>query len=505
MTVSPVSAAGGTPSRADSGFAFSERADTETFLQLLVAQIKNQDPLSPQDPTAFISQLAEFSSLEQLISINDRMEIIAAEATDRRGLLEFPTGVTLQMPSAFFTGLSGLRAHSRAVEVVANNLANLNTISFKGSRSDFRDLFYQNIGQSRSGVASQVGIGTSPITVSRRFEQGTIQNSGGLLDAAIQGEGFFIVKDGDLVQYTRAGNFQLNADQELVTINGESVQGWVRRNGQVNVLTEPQGITLQGNDRIEPTATTTISISANLESDSTDAFSRPIQIFDSLGSPHVLTLTFTPTTPTGANANAFTVTATLPASDLVDTSVAPPVPAVADGNIILNTAQPLVLEFGPDGALDTTGLSGTPLAVTLDMASNNLGYANGADATVTIDWVLEDEFGQTKLTSVAAPSAVTDIFQNGSASAELTSISIADSGKINGIYSDGGRCCSPNWCWRGSPTRRRCRRPATTTTWPARRPACRSKDRPTPPGWARSSAYRSRLRTSILLRSSPTC
>ncbi len=341
------------------------------------------------------------------------------------------------MPSAFFTGLSGLRAHSRAVEVVANNLANLNTISFKGSRSDFRDLFYQNIGQSRSGVASQVGIGTSPITVSKRFEQGTIQNSGGLLDAAIQGEGFFIVKDGDLVQYTRAGNFQLNADQELVTINGESVQGSVRRNGQVNVLSEPQGITLQGNDRIEPTNTTTVSISANLQSDSQEAFSRPIQIFDSLGSPHVLTLTFTPTTPTGANANAFTVTATLPASDLLDTSVAPPVPAVADGNIVLNTLQPLVLEFGSDGALDTTGLTGTPLSITLDMASNDLGYSNGADATVPIDWEVADSFGQTKLTSVASPSAVTDIFQNGSASAELTSISIADSGKINGIYSDG--------------------------------------------------------------------
>ncbi len=57
---------------------FSDAADTETFLQLLVAQIKNQDPLSPQDPTAFISQLAEFSSLEQLISINDNMELITA-------------------------------------------------------------------------------------------------------------------------------------------------------------------------------------------------------------------------------------------------------------------------------------------------------------------------------------------------------------------------------------------------------------------------------------------
>ena len=92
------------------------------------------------------------------------------------------------MPSAFFTGLSGLRAHARSIEVIANNLANLNTIAFKGSRADFRDLFYQQIGQSRSGVASQVGIGVAPITVSRRNEQGTIQNTGGLLDAAVQGD-----------------------------------------------------------------------------------------------------------------------------------------------------------------------------------------------------------------------------------------------------------------------------------------------------------------------------
>ena len=73
------------------------------------------------------------------------------------------------MPSAFFTGLSGLRSHQTAVQVVANNVANLNTVAFKGSRADFRDLFYQNIGLSRSGVASQAGLGVSPITVSRRF------------------------------------------------------------------------------------------------------------------------------------------------------------------------------------------------------------------------------------------------------------------------------------------------------------------------------------------------
>ena len=204
------------------------------------------------------------------------------------------------MPSSFFTGLSGLRAHGRAVEVVANNLANLNTVAFKGSRADFRDLFYQNIGQTRSGIVSQVGIGTAPITVSKRFEQGTIQNTGGLLDAAIQGEGFFIVRDNALVLYSRAGNFQLNADQELVSTNGELVQGWIRdrATGTVDTFQPVGGITLQGNDRIEPAATSNIAIRANLQSGSVLPFSRPVQIFDSLGGPHIMTLTFSPTAPT---------------------------------------------------------------------------------------------------------------------------------------------------------------------------------------------------------------
>jgi len=339
------------------------------------------------------------------------------------------------MPSAFFTGLSGLRAHARAVEVVANNLANLNTISFKGSRSDFRDLFYQQIGQSRSGVASQVGIGTAPITVSRRFEQGTIQNTGGLLDAAIQGEGFFVVADDGLTQYTRAGNFQLNQDQELVTINGESIQGWTRdrTTGFVDTFRPVSGITLQGNDRIEPAATANLSIAANLQTGSVLPFSRPVQIFDSLGSPHILTMTFTPAVPTGTNSAAFTLSTTMPASELIDlnTNLAP----LTDPNLL--AAQPVVIEFDQNGALVVPAV---PYAVSIDMsavaAPNGIGFANGA-SQLNISWNFLDSLNQPRITSVAAASAVTDLFQDGSASAELTSISVSDGGEINGIYSDG--------------------------------------------------------------------
>lgn len=341
------------------------------------------------------------------------------------------------MPSAFFTGLSGLSAHAQAVQVVANNLANLNTIAFKGSRSDFKDLFYQNIGQSRSGVVSQVGIGTAPISVFRRFEQGTIQNTGGSLDAAIQGEGFFIVEDGELRQYTRAGNFQLNSSRELVTINAENVIGWVRdpSTSQIRTGEQPSAINLQGQERIEPSATGVLEINANLQTGSTVSFSRPVEIFDSLGESHVLTLTFTPVAPgalAGPNSSAgFIVEATLPAAEVIDTTTG--LNPSADPNLLVGA--PIQIEFDQTGQLDTAI---SPSSLTLDMAALTpvLRYANNAQP-MNITWNLLDQFGQSRLTSVASASAVTDIFQDGTPSATLVSIQMADGGSINGIYSDG--------------------------------------------------------------------
>jgi len=319
--------------------------------------------------------------------------------------------------------------------VVANNLANLNTIAFKGSRSDFRDLFYQSVGQSRSGVVSQIGIGTAPISVFRRFEQGTVQNTGGLLDAAIQGEGFFIVRDGDLTQYSRAGNFQLNADRELVTINAEGVMGWTRdpSTGQIRTGTE-EPINLQGQDRIEPTATSTLEVNANLQTGATATFSRPVEIFDSLGGSHVMTLTFTPLAPgalTPGSSAGYEISVTLPADEVIDTvsGLAP----LTDPNLVVG--QPLVVEFDANGQLDTA-LS--PTVIDIEMATQvpALRYANNAQ-DLDIEWNLLDIAGLPRVTSVAAASAITDLFQDGTPSAELVSISMADGGVMNGLYSDG--------------------------------------------------------------------
>src|SRR4051812_15386111 len=129
------------------------------------------------------------------------------------------------MFTSFSTALSALNATSTAIDVVGNNLANLNTPGFKTSQVLFRDLVTQSLG---AGLGeTQVGFGTGqPLTV-REFSQGAIQTSSGTLDAAIQGDGFFVVKDPNgNTMYTRAGNFQADNAGNLLTDTGSRVQGW---------------------------------------------------------------------------------------------------------------------------------------------------------------------------------------------------------------------------------------------------------------------------------------
>ena len=346
------------------------------------------------------------------------------------------------MPSAFLTALSGLRSHAKAIEVISNNLANLNTFAFKGSRAEFRDLFYQTIGLSRSGVASQAGLGVAPITVSRRFEQGTVQNTGGLLDAAVQGEGFFIVKDADLTQYTRAGNFQLNLARELIGLGGEIVQGWSRNptTGVLNTSLPIGNISLAGNDTLEPKPTAEISITANLSKNLTTDFTVPLQVFDSLGESHILTLTFSPVIPPNPGAaGSFALSATIPAEDVL--TGAPPLPPAVDPNILLdnlNVIGTYPVDFNGQGTL-INPFDPAPFNLTLDTSAASLSFNNGADPLL-INWSLLDSILQPTLTNFATDSSVSDLQQDGSPPAQLTSIAIADGGVINGLYSDGRTC-----------------------------------------------------------------
>src|SRR5262245_15418959 len=118
------------------------------------------------------------------------------------------------MITSFSTALSALSAHSTAIDVVGNNLANLNTPGFKANTISFHDLVTQSLG---AGLGeTQVGFGVGAPTTLRQFSQGAIQSTAGPMDAAIQGDGFFIVEGPTQnTLYTRGGNFQVDTDGVL--------------------------------------------------------------------------------------------------------------------------------------------------------------------------------------------------------------------------------------------------------------------------------------------------
>lgn len=133
------------------------------------------------------------------------------------------------MIRSLFTAATGMQAQQTNVDVIAHNVANVNTVGFKRSRADFQDLLYQNISMpgapSGEGVQSptgiQVGLGVKTVAVQKLFTQGDFINTGNNLDLVIEGDGFFQVTmpDGNTA-YTRAGAFKMDKDGRVVTSDG---------------------------------------------------------------------------------------------------------------------------------------------------------------------------------------------------------------------------------------------------------------------------------------------
>ena len=169
------------------------------------------------------------------------------------------------MFTSFSTALSGLNAMTDAIDVVGNNLANLNTTGYKNDAVSFQEVISQALGGSAS---TQVGLGVARPTTTTQFSQGSIQTTAGQYDAAIQGEGFFVVKGGDGQQlFTRAGNFQVDQNGYLVTAGGERVQGWVADgNGVVSTNGALSDIQVPTGSILQPKPTSTFSLNANLDS-----------------------------------------------------------------------------------------------------------------------------------------------------------------------------------------------------------------------------------------------
>jgi flagellar hook protein FlgE len=174
--------------------------------------------------------------------------------------------------TSLYTGISGMDASGTALSVIGDNIANMNTLSFKASRVSFGDVLSQTLTSGTSN--SQIGRGVLLSNVAPDFAQGSFETTGNALDMAIDGDGFFIVKDSSGTFYTRAGEFTLNKDGFLVNPAGLRVQGF-----QYTEAGEPTGVI----DNINVSALTSsteptqnVTVSANIDSRTAPDFTEHI-------------------------------------------------------------------------------------------------------------------------------------------------------------------------------------------------------------------------------------
>ncbi len=137
------------------------------------------------------------------------------------------------MLRSLLAGVSGLRNHQMKMDVLGNNIANINTVGYKGGRINFSEALSQTISKAVPSTGNgyinpmQVGLGMKTSSIETLFAQGSLESTGNITDMAIEGEGFFVLRGGNNRLFTRAGQFYFNADGKLVNQRGLSVQGWM--------------------------------------------------------------------------------------------------------------------------------------------------------------------------------------------------------------------------------------------------------------------------------------
>lgn len=216
----------------------------------------------------------------------------------------------MALSSALFSGISGLSNLGNAMQIIGDNIANVNTVGFKGSTFTFQDLLSQAM-FTRAGT-SQVGRGTALSDIYATFEQGSFESTGNNTDLAIGGDGFFQLRESgsESMFYSRAGNFRFDKDGYLVNPEGYVVQGWqVDTNGDITGST---GDIMLTSFTSEPEETTEVTVITNLDKDqgsNTDILSSAwdgtastpiaassyeyqstVKAYDSLGSTHDITV-----------------------------------------------------------------------------------------------------------------------------------------------------------------------------------------------------------------------
>lgn len=328
--------------------------------------------------------------------------------------------------SALFTGISGLNANGTALSVISDNIANISTTGFKGSRVSFANM----LSQSLSGAASNssAGGGVSVSSIASSWSQGSFETTSSPTDLAINGSGFFMVADDSGVFYTRAGQFSFDKEGNVVNPQGLVVQGWLAdTDGTIANTIDPGSISISTVSSA-PRASSSFALGVNLDADSeaSDTYATSFTVYDSLGSTHTLTINYEKT----ANPGEWEWHITF--SDTGGAVVLDP-PMGGERFIGFDPSGNLVHEgnagaapYDGAGPFDTTNPT---IAIT--------GLTNGA-ADLSIDWDLFlDGSSLGTVTGYALSSNTDSLIQDGYGAGTLQGISISDEGVMTGIFSNG--------------------------------------------------------------------
>lgn len=313
------------------------------------------------------------------------------------------------MSLAFQASITGMKNSQSMLDVVGNNIANINTTGFKQGRIAFQELLYQTArgaGAPTGAVAGtnpiQYGYGSKVGSVTSAFTQGVVELTGRSTDLAINGSGLFVVRDQEgLFMYTRNGNFSLDKVGNVVDSQGRQVLGWNAVDGQVDPSLFPEPLKIDLDSAMAARASSSAAYTGNLDSQAAlgTTFTSEVTLYDSLGTQHRMTLTFTKVAPAPGVAGAWDYAATVDGA------------AAGTGKLAYNS----------QGGFDAANSTVTPFA---------FNPGNGADpVSVAADF--------TKTSQLSSASSITASSQNGFGAGTLLSFGVDDSGTFTGSYSNG--------------------------------------------------------------------
>ena len=366
------------------------------------------------------------------------------------------------MMRSLYSGVSGLQNHQTRMDVIGNNISNVNTNGFKRGRVNFQDM----ISQQLSGAAKptdelggvnpkEVGLGMTVASIDNVFTQGNLQSTGISTDLAIQGNGFFVMKNGEETFYTRNGAFGLDMDGTLVNpANGMRVQGWMAEeiNGQMLVTTAatPEDLIIPVGSKDPAKETTNVNFACNLNKNTPEILEGPSaddifkgtwgteqKIYDSFGNEHMLSVSFRRVV---GNPNQWEATVVIDQdnADYTQTRVGLGTTDGVGNTFLVNFDNYGALQSVTDTAGNVTNPEGqVVLQTSFAVADSNVDeQGNPYRQTLNINLGTIGSFKDT-ITQSASKSTTKAFYQDGYTMGYLDNFKIDSSGIITGVYSNG--------------------------------------------------------------------